>query len=94
MTGDMFQAVMDASGSKASKGQYKLPEEQMLTLYGGHDGVSLPVTRVLAVELVDDRLHAEDHKGELFILALEDVHAASITGAKDAPAGRKAGFLG
>jgi hypothetical protein len=94
MTGDMFQAAMDAAGCKAAKGLYKLPDERFLTLYAAHDGVSLTVTRVIEVDLKDGQLLAENHKGEVFVLALDDVFAASVSGAKDAPAGRKAGFLG
>jgi hypothetical protein len=96
MTEAMFKAVVQrAEGRKTDDGVVSLPEGRTLTLYAAHDGTSLQVARVTTLSLVDGIVEARDVKGELFLLSLEDVFAASVAGdANHKKAGRKAGFLG
>lgn len=66
------------------------PEERKLTLYASHDGGALTVNEVEAVKLDGKLVRARTHKGEVFVLAVEDVFAASLDG--PVVSGRKAGF--
>lgn len=97
MTEEMFHAVLDKAGcSKGDGGRMELPEGSTMTLYVAHDGTQLQVSRVNAVAQRGDIVETHNAKGETFLLALEDLFAASIVGGegKDGGAGRKAGFLG
>jgi hypothetical protein len=95
MTEAMFKAVLERAEARKSDDGVVLPEGRTLTLYAAHDGTSLQVTRVTGLRLDAGIVEARDAKGETFLLSLEDVFAASVTGdATNKKTGRKAGFLG
>jgi len=97
MTEEMFHAVLDKAGcSKGDGARMELPEGSTMTLYLAHEGTQLQVSRVTALIQNGDIVQTETAKGETFLLALEDLFAASILGGdgKDGSPGRKAGFLG
>jgi hypothetical protein len=80
-----------AKAKKDDEGWFVPAEGRHWTLYVASSGASLNVGRVEAVRTEGALLHARTVKGELFVLALEDVFAAAL----EAPAagGRKAGFV-
>jgi hypothetical protein len=90
----MFEAILGRAGCNGSDGRWTLPEGRTLTLYLSRDGASLQVGKVVEIVSRDTIVEALDNKGELFMLALDDLFAASVSG--DARSGplRKAGFLG
>jgi len=94
MTEVMWKVVLEAADVKVeADGRSVLPEGKALTLYGGHDGVSLTVGKVSAVRLDKGLVHAQNAKGELFLIALEDLFAAGIEGGATTTSTRKAGFV-
>ena len=96
MTETMFQAVLDKAGvKKGDGGRLQLPEGRALTLYLAHDGTQLQVGKVASLVVDGGMVETEDTKGEVFLLSLDDVFAASVSGeGKDGGGTRKAGFLG
>ncbi len=100
MTESMFNAVLSKAGCEQDKdGVARLPMGRTMTLYVAHHGTQLSVSKVVAVRRNPSGgdgglLETEDAKGETFLLSLDDVFAASVSGASKAAGGRKAGFLG
>jgi hypothetical protein len=95
MIEEILKAALEASEARTDKeGWAELPDGRVLTLYAGHDGVSLNVTKVEAVKSVHGLLKARSTKGETFLLALKDVFAVAVDGGGKPGHGRKAGFLG
>ena len=95
MTKDMFDTILArAECTTQDDGSAELPEGKTLTLYLARDGASLQVGRVVEVKLDSDVVEAVNNKGELFIVALGDLFAASVSGGSKSTKGRKAGFLG
>jgi hypothetical protein len=84
----LFLAAAEAK--KDDQGWMRPKQNRSLTLHVAASGVSLVVGRVEAVKVEGPLLKARTVKGEVFVLALEDVFA----GAVDAPSNldRKAGF--
>lgn len=94
MTEDMLRAVIDAAQAKQDKaGWLAMPEGRVLTLYAAHDGVALTVNKIERLRIAGPLLHAQNSKGETFLVAAADVFAAA-TDAPDAGGGRRTGFLG
>jgi hypothetical protein len=95
MTETMYTTVLEKAECKKSKdGTAELPEGRTLTLYVAHDGSSMSVGRLTGLRLAQGGIiEARDVKGELYILSLEDIYAASISGAGKSALSRKAGFL-
>ena len=95
MTKDMFDTILERAECVANdEGGSKLPEGRMLTLYLSRDGASLQVSRVIDLKLDSSVVEAVNNKGELFVVALDDLFAASVSGGSKLATGRKAGFLG
>lgn len=95
MTEDMFKAVLAKAGCEPGEdGGSALPDGHTMTLYAGHAGNSLVVGHIVSLDLDDTLLEARDNKGERYLLSLEDVYAASVTGGTKTAQARKAGFLG
>ena len=95
MTEEMFRVVLETAGAKADKdGWASLPDHHMMTLYVGHNGVQLTVSKVTAVKTVGPICKARNLKGELFVLAIDDIFATALDGGGEAIPVRKAGFLG
>ncbi len=92
MTEEHLVAVLTTAKADKDKDGWNVPAEgRHFTLYVASGGASLNVGRVEAVKVEGKLIKARTVKGELFVLALEDVFAA----AREAPAtgGRKAGFV-
>ena len=94
MTEAMLKAILTASETSLKDGFAELPGGRTLTLYVAHDGVSMSVGKVASLRVNDEILEARSNKGELYVLNLSDVFAASVSGSQEAGKGRKAGFLG
>jgi hypothetical protein len=94
MTRDMFMAMLKRAGCKPEADQHELNDGRSMTLYLSRDGASLQVGKVVALKEVDGIVEALNNKGELFMVHLDDLFAASVTGADEGSSTRKAGFLG
>ena len=91
MTDEHLSTILELLSAKADKdGWSSLSESRAITLYAAHDGVQLTVARVEAIASKSGLLRARTNKGELYLLALEDVFAAAAEGT--ATQTRKAGF--
>ncbi len=91
MTPEHLAAILDAAAAKPGEGGFTtLPEGKALTLYVAHDGVPLTVSRVEAIAQAGKVVRARTSKGELFVLALDDVFAAATEATSAAV--RRAGF--
>jgi hypothetical protein len=93
MTQEHLSAILEVISAKAAdkEGWSVFPDGRGLTFYAAHDGVQLTVARVEAVAVKAGLLRARTTRGELYLLALEDVFAAA---AEAAPTqARKAGFV-
>lgn len=93
MTQEHWAALVEASGAKKDdKGFFAPPEGKLLTLYVSSGGATLSVQRIEAVRLDQGLVHARTKKGELFVLALQDVFAGAVEETQGSSA-RKAGFV-
>jgi hypothetical protein len=96
MTETMYTTVLEKAECKKSKdGTAELPEGRTLTLYVAHDGSSMSVSRLTSLRLGQGGIiEARDAKGELYLVSIEDVYAASISGGGSKTGlSRKAGFI-
>jgi len=94
MTENMFDTVLRKAGCERDEtGLLRLPEGRTMTLYIAHDGTQLAVGKVMALKRDEALVETETVKGETFILSLEDLFAASVSGNGKSAGGRKAGFL-
>jgi hypothetical protein len=92
MTQEHLAAILELISAKPDKeGWSAFPDGRGLTLYAAHDGVQLTVARVEAVVVKNGLLRARTARGEIYLLALEDVFAAAAEAA--AINVRKAGFV-
>jgi hypothetical protein len=91
MTQEHLSAILDLLSAKADKeGWSTFSEGRGLTLYVAHGGVPLTVPRVEAIAVKSGIVRARTAKGEVYIVALEDVFAAAAEAT--ATQTRKAGF--
>jgi len=90
----MLRTVLDTAQAREADGWWQLSDGRLLSLYTAHQGVSLTVQKIEAVRINHGVLFARNHKGETFMLALEDVFAAACDAGLTSPTTRKAGFLG
>jgi hypothetical protein len=93
MTEEHLASVLAAAKAKKDDQGWHVPSEgRHLTLYvSSSSGGSLNVSGVEAIQPEGTLLRARTAKGVVYVLALEDVFAASV----EAPpgGGRKAGFV-
>jgi hypothetical protein len=91
MTQDLLTLVLETISAKPDKaGWSALPEGRTLTLYAAHDGVQLTIARAEAIAVKNGLLRARTVKGEMYLLALEDLFSVA---AEATPAqARKPGF--
>lgn len=91
MTQEHLSAILELLSAKSDKdGWSTFSEGRGLTLYVAHGGVQLTVPRVEALSVKAGIVRARTAKGEIYIVALEDVFAAAAEAA--ATQSRKAGF--
>jgi len=95
MTEEMFRVVLETANAKSDKdGWSTLPEGRLMTIYAAHNGVQLTVAKVEGLKSASGFVKARTSKGDVYILALEDLFATAFDAGTEALAGRKAGFLG
>lgn len=92
MTEEHLTALLKASGAKKdADGWQVMAEGRHLTLHVGFNGASLNVARVEALRHEGSLLSARTSRGDVYVLAMEDVFAGALEPA--ASTGRKAGFV-
>ena len=92
MTLEHWAALIEASGAKKDDGGFLAPPEgKLLTLYVASGASTLSVQRIEAVRQEQGLVHARTKKGELFVLALQDVYAGAVEESQGSS--RKAGFV-
>lgn len=92
MTLEHWAALLEASGAKKDeRGFLTPPEGKLLTLYVASGSATLSVQRIEAVRHDHGLVHARTKKGELFVLALQDIFAGAVEETQGS--GRKAGFV-
>ncbi len=91
MTEEHLTALLTAAEAKKDERGFQRTAERTLTLYVVSGSASFSVSKVEALRVDRDLLHARTTKGELYIVALKDVYAGAI----EAPSAgaRKAGFV-
>ena len=93
MTEEHLTAILKAADAKKDgQGWAAVQEGRLMTLYVGSSGSSLTVSRVEAVRLAGTLLEARTVKGEVYVLAMEDVFAGQVE--PQAQGARRAGFGG
>jgi len=78
--------------SEGDGGFRELPQKTTLTLYLSKGGVGLTVASIEAMALRGHTVQARTTKGDLYVVALEDVFAANIEGRMKSKTERRAGF--
>jgi hypothetical protein len=78
--------------SAADNGFRELPNKTTLSLYLAKAGVGLTVAQIEAINIKGSTIQARTTKGDLYVVALEDVFGANIEGRMQAKTPRKAGF--
>jgi hypothetical protein len=92
MTLEHWAALVEASGAKKDEGGFLAPPEgKVLTLYVSSGSATLSVQRIEAVRQEQGLVYARTKKGELFVLALQDVFAGAVEETQGST--RKAGFV-
>ena len=82
--------ICEASAS--DNGFRELPQKTTVTLYCARGGVGLTVSSIEAMALRGQSLHARTTKGDLYVVAIDDVFAANVEGRAQAKTPRRAGF--
>lgn len=92
MTLEHWAALVEASGAKKDDGGFLAPPEgKLITLYVSSGASTLSVQRIEAVRQDHGLVHARTKKGEVFVLALQDIFAGAVEEAQGSS--RKAGFV-
>ncbi|HMI83230.1 MAG TPA: hypothetical protein VK550_04000 [Polyangiaceae bacterium] len=92
MTQEHLAAILELISAKSDKdGWSTFPDGRGLTLYAANNGVQLTVARVEGILVKAGLLRARTARGEIYMLALEDIFAAAAEAA--AVNVRKAGFV-
>ena len=92
MTEEHLSVLLLAAEAKKDKKGWMVPASgRQMTLHAASNGASLTVSRIEAVRVEGGVVKARTVRGELYVLALDDVFA----GAVEAPSSssRKAGFV-
>jgi hypothetical protein len=94
MDPENFREILKLCGAKPpdERGYQDLPDKTTLTLYLARAGVGLTVGSVEAVAIRSLRIHARTNKGDLYVVAFEDLFAANIEGGAQPRSARRAGF--
>ena len=93
MTEEHLTALLNAAEAKKDdKGYFAPPEGKLLTLYVASGSSTLSVSRIEAVRHEQGLVHARTKKGELFVLALQDIYAGAVEETQGGST-RKAGFV-
>lgn len=94
MSPEHLQEILELCEASTAddRGFRELPGKTALTLYLACEGVGLTISEVDALAVRGHHVQARTRKGNLFVLALEDVFAANIEGRAEPKPGRRAGF--
>jgi len=90
MTEEHFLAVVSAAEAKKNAQGWWVVDGRHVTLYVSASGTSLTVSRVEMMRVDGPFLKAKTVRGELYVLALEDVFAGAVDG--ETQSARRAGF--
>lgn len=74
------------------RGFREFPPKTTLSLYLSRGGVGLTVAAIEAMAVRGATVHARTTKGDLYLVAIDDIFAANVEGRAVAKAPRKAGF--
>ncbi len=85
-----YRALLEAARVTQDGPWALLTDERTITLHVASGGVGLNIGKITRLRHEGNLLYAESAVGEVYVVSLEDVFAASIDGGKKA--GRKAGF--
>ena len=90
MTQEQFNAVIKMLSISTGAEGLQLPADQTLSVYASRAAASLNVTKVEKLKLEGELLYLRNHRGEQYVLLLEDIFAVAL----DPPSAssRKAGF--
>lgn len=93
MTQEHLTAIIGAAeATKDILGWWALPEGRHATLYASSQGASLTMGKIDALKLEGPLLQARTTRGEVYVVALQDVFAGQV---EPQPKGaRRAGFAG
>lgn len=94
MTEAMLVTIFDEVQAKREGAERVMPDGRRVTLYAAHNGVGLTIGKVASTTIENGLVRARNDKGETYILALDDVYAASVEAGSTGPSARKAGFVG
>ena len=93
MTEEHLTALLAAAEAKKDDQGFMRPADgRTWNLYVGANGTGMNVSKVEALKVERELIRARTVKGELFILALQDVYAGAVE-AGTTGGGRKAGFV-
>ena len=93
MTQEHWAALVEATSAKKNEqGFLAPPEGKLLTLYVASGSATLSVQRIEAFRLEQGIVRASTKKGEMFVLALEDIFAGAVEESQGTGS-RKAGFV-
>jgi len=85
-----YRALLEAARVSQDGPWSLVMDERTITLHLASDGVGLNVGKVVRLRHEGNLIFAENSSGEVYVLDLVHVYAASIEAGKKA--GRKAGF--
>ena len=94
MTEAMLVTILDEVQAKREGAEHVMPEGRRVTLYAAHAGVGLTVGKVASMRIANGLVRARNDKGETYVVAVDDVYAASVEAGSAGPSARKAGFIG
>ena len=95
MTDATLQKILSEAEAKKEGGEFRLGDGRRLTFYAGHAGVSLTVTRIEGVKILEEgTVVARNDKGDRFFVSLADLFGVAVEGSTTTSSSRKAGFLG
>ena len=92
MSPEHFDTILKNANAKGEKDGFSvLPDGTSLTFYVAHTGGSLSVTRIEAVRVDGELVHARTQKRETFTVMRSDIYAVMTEGGAGQPQ-RRAGF--
>ncbi len=87
---DIFELC--GATKEGEKGFRELPQKTTLSFYLAKNAVGLTVANVEAIALRGTQVQARTTKGDLYVIALDDIFAVNIEGRAQAKSVRRAGF--
>lgn len=85
-----LESALSLAGIQVAGEWQELPDGKLLTLHLASSGVGLGVTKIEALKVHGNQIHARNSRGDLFAFSLADVFACNVDFGESR--GRKAGF--